>query len=163
MLNNTFWCWAPLACEAQTYFRSSLLSLRKGGREATTGNTSALRRLEHHKWEQNLQFLFLSYNQGHSTWVTLLWYLSFSLPMLFCKCFFCRLVQFWGQLWKGEWKGGQAQHVNVVPSIDPSSNVTDWRQRVTLSLLHGILLSRLWSPWNARNFSLSPNSTYASS
>ena len=57
-----------VACEAQTYFRSSLLSLRKltsanpssndfrdvgafkpitifGGREATTGNTSALRRL----------------------------------------------------------------------------------------------------------------------
>ena len=32
-----------LACEEQTYFRSSLLSL--GGREATTGNTSALRRL----------------------------------------------------------------------------------------------------------------------
>ena len=28
------------ACEAQTYFRSSF-----GGREATTGNTSALRRL----------------------------------------------------------------------------------------------------------------------
>ena len=58
-----------VACEAQTYFRSSLLSLRRvksrddyvinpsevvnlgqgpglfGGREATTGNTSALRRL----------------------------------------------------------------------------------------------------------------------
>ena len=40
-----------VACEAQTYFRSSLLSLRKltnlffGGREATTGNTSSLRRL----------------------------------------------------------------------------------------------------------------------
>ena len=37
-----------VACEAQTHFRSSLLSLRKiffGGREATTGNASALRRL----------------------------------------------------------------------------------------------------------------------
>ena len=32
-----------LACEAQTHFRSSLLAL--GGREATTGNASALRRL----------------------------------------------------------------------------------------------------------------------
>ena len=28
-----------------------------------------------------------TYNQGHSTWVTLLWYLSFSLPMLFCNGF----------------------------------------------------------------------------
>ena len=37
-----------LACEQQTHFRSSLLSLRKiffGGREATTGNASAVRRL----------------------------------------------------------------------------------------------------------------------
>ena len=37
-----------LTCERQTYFRSSLLSLRKlifGGREATTGNTSAVRML----------------------------------------------------------------------------------------------------------------------
>ena len=35
-----------LACEPQTHFRSSLLSLRKiGGREATTGNASAVRRL----------------------------------------------------------------------------------------------------------------------
>ena len=32
----------PLTCDAQTYFRSSLLF---GGREATTGNTSALRKL----------------------------------------------------------------------------------------------------------------------
>ena len=32
-----------VACEAQTHFRLSLLSL--GGREATTGNASALRRL----------------------------------------------------------------------------------------------------------------------
>ena len=31
------------ACERQTYFLSSLLSF--GGREATTGNTSAVRRL----------------------------------------------------------------------------------------------------------------------
>ena len=31
----------PAACEQQTYFRSSLL----GGREETTGNTSAARRL----------------------------------------------------------------------------------------------------------------------
>ena len=35
-----------LASEAQTHFQLSLLSLRKiGGREATTGNASALRRL----------------------------------------------------------------------------------------------------------------------
>ena len=39
-----------IACEQQTHFRSSLLSLRKvaiffGGREATTGNASAVRRL----------------------------------------------------------------------------------------------------------------------
>ena len=37
-----------LACEQQTHFRWSLLSLRKifsGGREATTGNASAVRRL----------------------------------------------------------------------------------------------------------------------
>ena len=38
------WCKScpTVACEAQTYFRSSLLF---GGREATTGNTSAFRRL----------------------------------------------------------------------------------------------------------------------
>ena len=36
-----------LACELQTYFRSSLLSLRNfGGREATTRNTSAVHRLQ---------------------------------------------------------------------------------------------------------------------
>ena len=34
-----------VACGLQTYFRSSLLSFRKGRREATTGNTSAVRRL----------------------------------------------------------------------------------------------------------------------
>ena len=36
-----------VACEQQTHFRSSLLSLQKigGGREATTGNASAVRRL----------------------------------------------------------------------------------------------------------------------
>ena len=37
-----------IACEQQTHFRSSLLSLRKfffGGREATTENASAVRRL----------------------------------------------------------------------------------------------------------------------
>ena len=34
------------ACAQQTYFRSSLLSLRKIWREATTGNTSAVRRLK---------------------------------------------------------------------------------------------------------------------
>ena len=34
-----------LACEQQTHFRSSLLSL--GGREATTGNASAVRRLHY--------------------------------------------------------------------------------------------------------------------
>ena len=34
-----------LACEQQTHFRSSLLSLLFGGREATNGNASAVRRL----------------------------------------------------------------------------------------------------------------------
>ena len=34
-----------LACEQQTHFRSSLLSLFFGGREATTGNASAVRRI----------------------------------------------------------------------------------------------------------------------
>ena len=34
-----------VVCEQLTYFWSSLLSFRKGGREATTGNTSAIRRL----------------------------------------------------------------------------------------------------------------------
>ena len=36
-----------LACEQHTYFRSSFLSppQKLGGREATTGNTSAVRRL----------------------------------------------------------------------------------------------------------------------
>ena len=44
-----------LACQRQTYLRSSLLSLRKitssffVGREATTGNTSAVRRLPFYK------------------------------------------------------------------------------------------------------------------
>ena len=40
-------CFAPLslACEQQTHFRTSLLSLRKIGREAMTGNASAVRRL----------------------------------------------------------------------------------------------------------------------
>ena len=38
-LNISF---ASIACEQQTHFRSSLLSL---GREATTGNASAVRRL----------------------------------------------------------------------------------------------------------------------
>ena len=50
-------CWeqwskeSKVACEQQTHFRSLLLSLRKiatlffGGREATTGNASAVRRL----------------------------------------------------------------------------------------------------------------------
>ena len=50
-----------LACEAQTHFRSSLLSLRKiatlffGGREATTGNASALRRLALHSLSSVIQ------------------------------------------------------------------------------------------------------------
>ena len=35
-----------------------------------------------------------TYNQGHSTWVTLLWYLSFSLPMLFCNGFSVELSKF---------------------------------------------------------------------
>ena len=34
-----------VACERQTHFRSSLLSLLFGGRGATTGNASAVRRL----------------------------------------------------------------------------------------------------------------------
>ena len=34
-----------LACEQQTHFRSSLLSLREREREATTGNASAVRKL----------------------------------------------------------------------------------------------------------------------
>ena len=34
-----------VACEQQTHFRSSLLSLLFGGREATNGNASAVRRL----------------------------------------------------------------------------------------------------------------------
>ena len=34
-----------VVCEQLTYFWSSLLSFGKGGREATTGNTSAIRRL----------------------------------------------------------------------------------------------------------------------
>ena len=34
-----------IACEQQTHFRSSLLSLRKRGKEVTTGNASAGRRL----------------------------------------------------------------------------------------------------------------------
>ena len=45
-----------VACEQQKYFRASLLPLRKieGGREATTGNTSAVRRL-------TTQWLYLIY------------------------------------------------------------------------------------------------------
>ena len=35
-----------------------------------------------------------TYNQGQSTWVTLLWYLSFSLPMLFCNGFSVELSKF---------------------------------------------------------------------
>ena len=35
-----------------------------------------------------------TYNQGHSTWVTLLLYLSFSLPMLFCNGFSVELSKF---------------------------------------------------------------------
>ena len=34
------------------------------------------------------------YNQWNSTWVTLLWYLSFSLPMLFCNGFPVELSKF---------------------------------------------------------------------
>ena len=34
------------------------------------------------------------YNQGHSTWVTLLWYLPFSLPVLFCNGFSVELSKF---------------------------------------------------------------------
>ena len=36
----------------------------------------------------------LNYNQGHSTWVTLLWYLSFSVPMLFCNGSSVKLSKF---------------------------------------------------------------------
>ena len=38
--------WEFVACEQQTHFRSSLLSLLAEAREATTGNASAVRRLE---------------------------------------------------------------------------------------------------------------------
>ena len=40
-VENVHWKCMCVACEAQTHFQSSLLSLRK----ATTGNVSALRRL----------------------------------------------------------------------------------------------------------------------
>ena len=47
-----------IACKPQTYFRSSLLSVRKiteeEGREATTGNTSAVRRLFLHHYDVKL-------------------------------------------------------------------------------------------------------------
>ena len=33
-------------------------------------------------------------NQGHLTWVTLLWYLTFSLPILFCEGFLEELSNF---------------------------------------------------------------------
>ena len=66
-----------------------------------------------------------TYNQGQSTWVTLLWYLSFSLPMQFCNGFFRGIVQVRGQHWNRQGKGGWAQHFKDIPSIDPSSNVTD--------------------------------------
>ena len=74
------------------------------------------------------------YNQGHSTWVTLLWYLSFSLPMLFYNGFSVELSQVWGQHWKGHGKGGWGPHVNVIRSIDPSSNVTDCSLNVVIKL-----------------------------
>ena len=41
------------------------------------------------------------------------------------KGFFDGLVQVRGQRWKEKEKEGRAQHVNVIPPIDPSSNVTD--------------------------------------
>ena len=50
-INNTIRMTSCLACEQQTHFRSSLLSLGKiatlffGGREETTGNASVVRRL----------------------------------------------------------------------------------------------------------------------
>ena len=51
LLSHLYWgTWVPLACEKQTHFRSSLLSLRIfGGREATTGNASAVRKLGSHR------------------------------------------------------------------------------------------------------------------
>ena len=54
-----------------------------------------------------------TYNQGQSTWVTLLWYLSFSLPMQFCNGFFRGIVQVRGQHWKRQGKGGWAQHFKI--------------------------------------------------
>ena len=41
------------------------------------------------------------------------------------KWLFDGLVQVRGQHWKEKEKEGRAQHVNVIPPIDPSSNVTD--------------------------------------
>ena len=75
------------------------------------------------------RYLNQYYNQGHSTWIKPLWYLPFSLPMLFCKCFFAEIVQIPGQHWKGKENGRRAQHVNVIPSTDPSSNVMNCRLR----------------------------------
>ena len=53
-----------VACERQTYFRSSLLSLRKIWREVTTGNTSAVRRLLCKQFCGNLLFAVLFYSTG---------------------------------------------------------------------------------------------------
>ena len=103
-------------------------------------------------------FRYNTHNQGHSSWVTLLWYLSFSIPMLFCNRFFGGIVQVRGQHWKEQGKGGRAQgaqHVNVIPSIDPSAYVTDcscttkgtnhnnWREEFTIVTVVGIHLAHL--------------------
>ena len=50
--------------------------------------------------------IYLTCNPGHSTWVTLLWYLPFSLPMLWCNGFSVELSNF-----KGEGKGRRPTQV----------------------------------------------------
>ena len=43
-----------VACEQETHFRSSPLSLFFGGREATTGNASAVRGLQDGGWTKDM-------------------------------------------------------------------------------------------------------------
>ena len=46
------------------------------------------------------------------------------LPMLYCKGFLVRLLSS-RPLLRAKGKRGRAQHVSVIHSVDPSSNVTD--------------------------------------
>ena len=68
------------------------------------------------------RYLNQFYNQGHSTWITPLWYLPFSLPMLFCNAFLVKLSKFQANIERERKKGHRAQHFNVTPSTDPSFN-----------------------------------------